>query len=173
MPSSRTRLLALTCALAAALSLTGPLAGVTPPATAGAAPAPAGLHLGLDRLLAGGTPDGRAIVTFDAVPTATQTHALEALGLTVQPMKRLPLALVQGPVAAMVEAVSSGIGLDVYPDEQLELLDTPSSNAMSSSPAAAKSLRQQGFTGKGVTVGVSTPAATPPTPTLPTTSSTT
>jgi serine protease AprX len=153
MPSSRTRLLALTCALAAALSLTGPLAGVTP-ATAGPAPAPAGLHLGLDRLLAGGTPDGRAIVTFDAVPTATQTHALEALGLTVQPMKRLPLALVQGPVAAMVEAVSSGIGLDVYPDEQLELLDTASSNAMSSSPAAAKSLRQQGFTGKGVTVGV-------------------
>jgi serine protease AprX len=53
VPSSRTRLLALTCALA--VSLTGPLAGVTP-ATAGQAAAPAGLHVGLDRLLAGGTP---------------------------------------------------------------------------------------------------------------------
>ncbi len=156
MPSSRTRLLALTCALAATLSLTGTAALTTPAASA--APAtltmPAGTHRGLDRLLDGGTPDGRAIVTFDAVPTAAQVGALRALGLTVQPMSHLPLALVQGPVAAMARAVADGIGLDVYPDERLDLLDTPSTDAMSSTPAAARALRARGLTGKGVTVAV-------------------
>lgn len=160
MPSSRTRLLALTCALAAVLSLTGVAAAAAPAATtgptlAGVAPdlAP-GTHRGLDRLLADGTPNHRAIVTFDAVPTSTQVGALRALGLVVQPMSHLPLALVEGPVPAMVRAVTAGIGLDVYPDERLQLLDTSSTDAMSSTPAAARSLRTRGFTGQGVTVGV-------------------
>lgn len=152
MPSSRTRLLALTSALAATVSL-GSVTAVAP-ATAGDAPAPAGVHLGLDRLLAEGTPNDRAIVRFDAVPGAAQVAALEGLGLTVQPMEHLPLALVEGPVAAMAEAVADGIGLDVYPDERLELLDTASSDATSSSPAAARALRAKGLTGKGVTVAV-------------------
>ncbi|GAA1128269.1 S8 family serine peptidase [Nocardioides aquiterrae] len=151
MPSSRTRLLALTSALVVALSLSAVTrAEATPEAPA----APAGVHAGLDRLLTEGTPDQRAIVRFDAVPTAAQVAALSALGLTVQPMRHLPLALVQGPVAAMTEVVARGIGLDVYPDERIQLLDTESSNAMSSSPAAAKALRAKGLTGKGVTVGV-------------------
>lgn len=149
MPSSRTRLLALTCALVTTLSLAG-----FAPAPAATAPVPPGVHLGLDRLLADGTPNDRAIVRFDAVPGAAQVAALETLGLTVQPMRHLPLALVEGPVAAMVQAVASGIGLDVYPDERLELLDTPSSDAMSSTPAAARALRTRGLTGKGVTVAV-------------------
>lgn len=149
MPSSLTRLLALTSALATILSLAG-----LAPSSAATAPVPAGVHLGLDRLLADGTPNHRAIVRFDAVPGVAQVAALEALGLTVQPMRHLPLALVEGPVAAMVESVASGIGIDVYPDERLELLDTPSSDAMSSSPAAAQRLRTRGLTGKGVTVAV-------------------
>lgn len=149
MPSSRTRLLALTSALAVTLSL-----AVVAPSSATPAAAPAGVHLGLDRLIADGTPNDRAIVRFTSVPGAEQVAALQALGLTVQPMKHLPLALVQGSVAAMTEAVTRGIGLDVYPDERLELLDTTSSNAMSSSPAAAKALRAKGLTGKGVTVAV-------------------
>lgn len=154
MPSSRTRLLALTCALAAALSLTGVAGAATPTAASTVTAGVAGSHRGLDRLLADGTPNGRAIVTFDAVPTTAQVGALRALGLTVQPMSRLPLALVDGPVAAMVQAVAEGIGRDVYPDERLQLLDTPSTDAMSSTPAAARGLRARGFTGKGVTVGV-------------------
>ncbi len=69
-------------------------------------------------------------------------------------MQHLPLALVQGPVAAMTEAVVRGVGADVYPDEPIQLLDTASSDAMSSSPAAAQRLRTRGLTGKGVTVGI-------------------
>ncbi|HYF73015.1 MAG TPA: S8 family serine peptidase, partial [Nocardioides sp.] len=153
MPSSRIRLLALTCALAATLSLTGIATAPAPAATAPGTIA-GGSHRGLDRLLADGTPNGRAIVTFAAVPTTSQVAALRGLGLTVQPMSHLPLALVQGPVSAMVQAVAAGIGLDVYPDERLELLDTPSTGAMSSTPAAARALRARGLTGKGVTVGV-------------------
>ena len=150
MPSSRIRLLALTSALAVALPLAAFARADATPDT----PSAAGVHAGLERLLAEGTPDHRAIVRFDAVPTAGQVAALSGLGLTVQPMRHLPLALVQGPVAAMTEVVARGIGLDVYPDERIQLLDTASSDAMSSSPAAAKALRAKGFTGKGVTVGV-------------------
>jgi serine protease AprX len=153
MSHLRTRLLALTCAAAAVLST----AGVT---TADAA-APTssltalrGTHPGLDRLLAGGTPTGRAIVEFAAVPTGAQVAALEALGLTVQPMHRLPMALVQGSVAQIAAAVTRGIGTDVYPDETLQYTDTASSDAMSSSVGAAKKLRAQGLTGKGTTVGI-------------------
>ena len=138
-------LAALTSAALIASSLTGATTAAASPAsltTTGTPP-------GLSRLLAGGTPSGRAIATFDAVPTADEVDALESLGLTVQPMKRLPLALVAGPVAAMTEAVTDGVADDVYPDEQVELLDTRSSNAMGSA-----ALRARGFTGKGVTVGV-------------------
>ena len=63
------------------------------------------------------------------------------------------MVIVAGPTAAMKAAVTTGLAQDVYPDERIKLLDTPSSNAMSSTPAAATSLRKT-FTGKGVTVGV-------------------
>ena len=129
MPSSRTRVLALVSALAVAL----PLAATT---RADGAPSP------IER--------ERAIVRFDAVPGPGQIDALEALGLTVQPMEHLPLALVEGPAAALGRIV----GAEVYPDEPIELLDTASTDAMSSSPAGAKALRRQGLTGKGVTVAV-------------------
>ena len=104
---------------------------------------------GLARLLDNGTPSGRAIATFDAVPSGAQVAALRALGLEVQPMKRLPLALVAGPVAVMEAAVTSGTAADVYPDERVELLDTASSDAMGSAQ-----LRAAGLTGEGVTVGI-------------------
>src|SRR5918998_1024947 len=66
----------------------------------------------------------RGIATFDAVPSALQVTALRGLGLTVQPLRNVPLALVLGPVAALEAAVSTGIANDVYPDERLEYLDT-------------------------------------------------
>ncbi len=147
-----------TAALTCVAALVGTGAGLTGP-TASAAPSrEASLsalrltHPGLDRLLDEGA--SRAIVRLDGVPSAADVAALEGLGLTVQPMKRLPLALVEGRTAALVDSVTDGLALDVYPDERLQYLDTASSNVMSSSASAARSLRTRGFTGKGVTVGI-------------------
>jgi len=154
MPKLRTRLVALTCAGAALLS-TAAVTTVTPASNASTAvTSSSATRLGLARLIKSGTPTGRAIATFDAVPTAAQVAALRNAGLTVRPMKSLPLAQVAGPVSAMVQVVRNGTARDVYPDEVLQYLDTASSNVMSSSPSAAASLRAKGFTGKGVTVGV-------------------
>jgi serine protease AprX len=156
MSAIRTRLLALTCVMsAAAVSVVAvtPAAGLSPvPSTAAATPAAASALPGVSRLVAAGPEVRRAIVTFDKVPTAAQVSALRALGLTVQPMRRLPLALVAGPASSLVRATD--IGNDVYPDETLQYSDTTSSNAMSSSTAGARRLRARGFTGKGVTVGI-------------------
>jgi len=144
MRLSRPHRLAL---LAASVSgvLTATLALVPAEASTVAAP-----HPGLTRLLHEGTPSGRAVATFSAVPTASQVAGLRGLGLAVQPMKHLPLAIVSGPVSTLTRAVTSGEARDVYPDERLQLLDTASSNAMGGGAA----LRAKGFTGKGVTVAV-------------------
>jgi serine protease AprX len=91
----------------------------------------------------------RAIAEFDAVPTAAQVGALRSLGLYVQPMQHVPLAIVAGPVASLEAAVVGGQATDVYPDDPIQLLDTASSDAMGAAiPRAA------GFTGKGVTVAI-------------------
>ena len=90
----------------------------------------------------------RGIAVFPAVPTASQANALNNLGLTVQPMRKVRLALVTGKVSAMQRAVTSGVALDVYPDRSIELLDTGHKRD------GRRSLRAAGWTGKGVTVGV-------------------
>lgn len=171
MTPLRRRLLALTCAAATALPL-GTLAAdpgsAQPSAAARVGTSVPGLNLaalratrpGLDRLLSGLDPSAtattthRAIVSLRAVPSAADVRALRRLGLVVQPMHRLPLALVQGTRAQLVAAVTGGVGTDVYPDEQLTYLDTASSDVVSSSSSAARALRSRGLTGKGVTVGV-------------------
>jgi serine protease AprX len=137
----RSRLLAL--ALTALLA-----AGIAPARATSSAPAAVGSLPGLAQL-ADVTGSTTGIATLDAVPTATVTSALRGLGLTVQPMEQLPLVLVRGPVAAMRLAATSGLVRDVYPDQEIELHDTASSNAM-----GAAWPRQSGFTGKGVTVAV-------------------
>jgi serine protease AprX len=147
MSPLRTRLAALTCAAAVVLA-SGPVSG------AAQAQVPAPSRVGLDRLLATGAGSARGIATFSAVPTDAPVSALRGLGLTVQPLQELPLALVQGPVPALTEAVSRGTVDDVYPDEKLQYLDTASSNVVSSSIGAAQRLRARGFTGTGVTVGI-------------------
>jgi serine protease AprX len=91
----------------------------------------------------------RGIATFDTVPTAANTAALKALGLTVQPMKHLPLALVRGSVSQMQAAVATGAANDVYPDDPVELLDRTSADAI-----GAATPRANGYTGKGITVAV-------------------
>ena len=112
---------------------------------------------GLDAVLAAAAAAGaddatkpvRAIATFDAVPDVETVAGLRALGLTTQPMRHLPLAIVQGPAAALRMAVESGVANDVYPDEPIELLDQASADAMGGAAA-----RAAGFTGKGMTVAV-------------------
>jgi len=105
---------------------------------------------GLSRLLAlQPAGDVVGIATFDSAPTTTRVEQLRALGLQVQAMKRLPLAIVKGSVAAMHTAVTSGVATDMYPDEHIQLHDTASSNSI----GGAKT-RAAGFTGKGVTVAV-------------------
>ncbi len=165
MTPPRHRLLALTSAAVLSLSVLGPTgAAAEGPAGTGAYAAAADPVLerlvatrpGLARLTAAAASPGpeRGIVTFDSAPTSGQVAALRALGLVVQPMEELPLALVAGPRSALLASVVEGIGLDVYPDEQLGYHDTASSDVVSSSPEAAAALRRKGLTGKGVTVGI-------------------
>jgi serine protease AprX len=106
---------------------------------------------GLDRLSVIDATAGvlRGIATFDSVPTAANTAALQAVGLTVQPMKHLPLALVRGTVPQMQTAVATGAANDVYPDEPIELLDQTSADSI-----GAATPRANGYTGKGITVAV-------------------
>jgi serine protease AprX len=133
------------------LGLAAVLAALLPSAVAlGSLPA-GEPTVGLDRLTAGSAPLNvvRGIATFDAVPTALDVAALKVHGLTVQPMKNLPLALVRGTVQSMESAVDLGAANDIYPDDPVELLDTASSDAM-----GAAIPRANGFTGKGTTVAV-------------------
>ena len=106
---------------------------------------------GLDRLRSAYTAVAvtQGIATFEAPPTAAQVSGLQALGLFVQPMRNVPLAIVHGSVAAMETAVSTGLVSDVYPNERIELFDTRSADAM-----GAAVTRAAGLTGKGVTVAV-------------------
>ena len=151
------RLLALTCATAATVTvLTGSAtqAAVSPGTGSSANVAPQD-RPGLSRLLSApplASGQERAIVTFAAPPGAAQVAALRELGLVVQPLTSVPLALVAGPRDALVAAAD--IGRDVYPDERLTYFDTASSNAMSSTAARGASLRAKRFTGRGTTVGI-------------------
>src|SRR4051794_30154800 len=63
---------------------------------------------GLSRLDARFSPtaDVRGIATFNSVPSAANVAALQSFGLAVQPMKRLPLALVSGSVSSIDAAVA-------------------------------------------------------------------
>jgi serine protease AprX len=107
--------------------------------------------VGLTRILSvhSGSDLVRGIATMSAVPGAADVLRLQQLGLAVQAMRHVPLAIVVGPVTAMQAAVTAGYAEDVYPDERIELFDTRSSDAM-----GAATLRASGLTGKGVTVAV-------------------
>ena len=125
--------------------------GALAPAAAHASLPPGDPTVGIDRLSAGQSSLAvvRGIATFDSVPTAVDVAALKSHGLTVQPMKHLPLALVRGTVQSMESAVALGHANDIYPDDQIELFDQASADAM-----GAAIPRANGFTGKGTTVAV-------------------
>jgi serine protease AprX len=91
------------------------------------------------------------IATFPGrVPTAQDRANLESLGLQVQLMRNLPMALVRGPATAMLAAVDRGYAFDVYPDEELEYHDLDSSRAM----GAHLVWEELGFDGTGVGVAI-------------------
>jgi serine protease AprX len=131
---------ALALALATAFAGLGPARAVQLP-----------VPTGLSQLLAQYSLGTRAlgIAEFAGVPTGGQVASLRSLGLVVQPMHRLPLALVFGTVGSMQAAVQGGIADDVYPNDPIELFDTASADAM-----GAAALRASGLTGAGVTVAV-------------------
>jgi serine protease AprX len=61
------------------------------------------------------------IATFEAAPPSVEkAKALRKLGLTVQPMEHLPLAIVYGTTRQMRDAVTKGLANDVYPNERLD-----------------------------------------------------
>jgi serine protease AprX len=123
---------------------------------------PAALPVGLTRLLAG-TPTGvvSAVATFAHRPSPTDLSALTRLGLRVQGLHNLPLALVSGPVAQLQAAVINGVARDVYPNERLRSFEdepeTPDpSTAIRESGASigVDTLHKRGLTGKGVGVAI-------------------
>jgi serine protease AprX len=138
------RTVAIACGVVGLAAFGAPSSGASAP-TIGT-----GTAQGLGRLVAANpTGIGVGIATMSATPNGAALLRLRTLGLQVQGMKHLPLAIVKGPIAAMKQAVATGAANDVYPDDRIQLLDTASSDAMGSAGA-----RAAGFTGKGVTVAV-------------------
>src|SRR3954449_5797221 len=114
------RVLAALLAAALGVGTTG-LAHASDPLTAAVpatrTPAPGSTSSGLAQLLAAHdvTDLTTGIATLGAIPSALDVSRLSALGLEVQPMHQLPLAVVYGTTAAMKLAVTSGVVNDVYP----------------------------------------------------------
>ena len=95
-----------------------------------------------------GSHDG--VATFGgAMPSDGQLASIRALGLQVQELSHLPLALLRGPRAAMVEAVSRGFAQDVYPNDRLQFHSAASNLAM-----RVNEVHATGVTGSGVVVAV-------------------
>jgi serine protease AprX len=99
-------------------------------------------------LNADGSVDG--IATFGGViPTAAQLDALRALGLRVQGLDYLPLALMRGPRSTMFDAVSRGLAADVYPNERLRYYSVASDISI-----RANEVQALGIDGSGVGVAI-------------------
>ena len=110
-------------------------------------------HAGLARLAAAparidGTMEGIAV--FGGVmPSQARIDGLRSLGLRVQALEKLPLALLRGPREAMVSAVTQGIAADVYPNDRLHYFSVASNAAIN-----AQQVHALGIDGTGVGVAV-------------------
>ena len=144
MRSNRTVSLALAGLLAVALV---PSIG-TPAAPASAVRAAKPGLASLSSLPATLTQHLVGIATFDAVPSAAEARGLRKLGLTVQPMKHLPLAIVLGTLSQLRNAVAKGLANDVYPNEKLEWHSKESRGSVRADKLATP------LTGKGVGVAI-------------------
>lgn len=90
------------------------------------------------------------VVTYpDRTAMASQLGALRGLGLEVQGLRRLPMALVQGTPEQLARVDESGRGGRFWPDEPLEYHSAESNQAI-----GVDQLQAQGLTGEGVTVAV-------------------
>lgn len=120
------------------------------PAPQAASPSPAAPR-GVQALVAATAPGERAfgVATFRSRPSAGEEQGLRALGLEVQRLRHLPLALVAGTTAQLESAVRRGVAADVYPNEKLRYLSAESTTAM-----RADRVRARGFTGQGVGVAI-------------------
>ena len=95
-----------------------------------------------------GSVDG--VATFGGViPSAAQLDALRALGLRVQGLDYLPLALLRGPRAAMFDAVGKGLASDVYPNEKVTFYSAASNMSMN-----VEKVQALGIDGSGVGVAI-------------------
>jgi serine protease AprX len=114
-----------------------------------AAAHPPGLtRLGVAPSNALGSYDG--VATFSgAMPTQAQLEGLRGLGLQVQSLSHLPLALMRGPRPAMFEAVARGFAADVYPNDRLQFHSNASNLAM-----RANEVHAAGVDGTGIVVAV-------------------
>ena len=133
-----------------ALALTGLLAlGIAPARATSSAPAARGLLPGPRRSWPTSPAPPPASPPSTRSPPPRSPARLRQLGLTVQPMEHLPLAIVRGPSPPCAPPPRPASSATSTRSERIELLDTASSDAM-----GAAGPRQAGLTGKGVTVGV-------------------
>lgn len=95
-----------------------------------------------------GSHDGVAVFG-GAMPSPGQIESIRALGLQVQALSHLPMALLRGPRPAMVEAVTRGLAADVYPNDRLEFHSAASNLAI-----RANEVHAAGVDGSGVVVAV-------------------
>src|SRR5262245_2776463 len=129
------------------------LIAITFPAPTPSAGAQAPTPPGLARLAAAdvgidGSLDGVAV--FGGVmPSPAQIEGLRSLGLRVQPLERLPMALLRGTRQAMVSAVAGGLAADVYPNDRLQYDSVASDAAIN-----AQQVHALGIDGHGVGVAV-------------------
>src|SRR5262245_36074681 len=114
-------------------------AQATPPGLARLATADAGIDGSLD-----------GVAVFGGVmPSPAQIEGLRSLGLRVQPLERLPMALLRGTRQAMVSAVAGGLAADVYPNDRLQYDSVASDAAIN-----AQQVHALGIDGHGVGVAV-------------------
>lgn len=89
------------------------------------------------------------VVMLDAVPDESNVQALEALGINVQPMRHLPMALARAPLSAFVEAVRTGVAQDVYPNQPLNYHSVESNASI-----GADRVQMEGIDGAGVGIAI-------------------
>ncbi|HMC08835.1 MAG TPA: S8 family serine peptidase [Actinomycetota bacterium] len=162
-----TAVVTLGAVIAAGVLATSGLADAARPVgSASASPPPPGSRLSVaGQAGAGAVPKGVAqlqalpraagqllggIATFGgARPTQAQQQGLQSLGLQVQPLAHLPLALVQGSIPQLLAAVHAGLAADVYPNAPLRYYSVTSDVS-----AGVQGARVAGVTGRGVGVAI-------------------
>ncbi|MGH2727729.1 MAG: S8 family serine peptidase, partial [Actinomycetota bacterium] len=109
------------------------------------------LPRGLQRLVAtrSGSEPIRAIAMLDRIPIAADASAARRLGLRAQPLRNLPVMLVEGTVGQLSTLAGMPRVRDVYPDDRLAPVSDDSTGAIGADEAW-----ELGFTGEGIGIAV-------------------